>query len=88
MPQDVLHDILSSPASLSRINDVLPNALILSSIGLTSPIFQESSKMAIVVWSSVGAATGLVLVLVAVFGFCLANYSRLVAFKISAQGKT
>ena len=83
MPQDVLRNILSSPASRARINDVLPDALTLSGIGLTSPIFQESSRMAIIVWSSVAAA--IALVLVAVFGFCLANYSRLVVFDISAR---
>ena len=78
LPQDVLHSILSSPGSVRRINDVLPDGLTLGSVGTVRPIFQAtaSSRIAIIVWSSVGAAIGLVLVTVG--GLCIANYSRLV----------
>ena len=76
MPQEILRSILYSPASASRVNDVVPDGLTLSSIDIDRPQLQDvtSSRMLVIVWSSVAAAIGILLV--AVGGFCLANYSR------------
>ena len=61
---------------MSGISGSLPGGLTISEISLTRPTFQDttSSTMAIIVWSSVGAAIGVVLAVL--LGYCITTQAR------------
>ena len=78
LPANVLQQILTN--GMSGISGSLPGRLTIAEISLTRPTFQDvtSTTMTIIVWSSVGAAIGLVLAVL--LGYCIATQARYCGF--------